>query len=397
MSGEIRLASKMVALLHGERSAAAVEAYRRAGGEVYDLADAFDRARLEWSAKGLNAWTAPHSSQVALLASWNAFALQVLGDELVAADYAADPTTAGFLPPVTARQALAFYGPVPAWLSAVREAQSSEEYRLQVAVPAALPPFVEVEPCPPAHLTAMKAAAARLRTQAEATLAGFTLGDGPDQHQARDAMERMTARAGAAMDYASRLWAPHVPTEVHVEIERHLRAALEDYFELGQWLAMPSLALGPRSQPTRVADLVAPRPSTASFDKWSLTDPQSRARWQRDPAARQAIQILWANDPDPQATLQIQAEVDAALAAGDVAYATDTRGERIGHYFCCPWSAVYVVRRPVVIGGRHLRQLEEFTFDVSAEDVKRGGPFKREVLVARFHPTEEVDYCNPDE
>ncbi len=114
VSGEIRLASKMVALLHGERSAAAVEAYRRAGGEVYDLADAFDRARLEWSAKGLNAWPAPHSSQVALLASWNAFALQVLGDELVAADYAADPTTAGFLPPVTARQALAFYGPVPA-------------------------------------------------------------------------------------------------------------------------------------------------------------------------------------------------------------------------------------------------------------------------------------------
>ena len=55
------------------------------------------------------------------------------------------------------------------------------------------------------------------------------------------------------------------------------------------------------------------------------------------------------------------------------------------------------MRRPVVIGGRHLRQLEEVTFDVSAEDVKRGGPFKREVLVARFHPPEEVDYCNPDE
>lgn len=387
--------TRMVALLHGERSAATVEAYRRAGGEVYDLADAFDRARLEWSTKGLSAWTAPRSTQVALLASWNAFALQVLGDELVAADYAADLRTAGFLPPVTARQALAFYGPVPAWLSAVRQAQASESYGLQVALPAALPPFVEVEPCPATHLSAMRAAAARLRTQAEATLAGFTLGDDPDQHRAHDRISQVTARAGAAMDYADHLWAPHPPKEVHMDIERHLMAALEDYFELGQFLAMPTLALGARPNPSRPAGVVVP--PTSAFDVWCLTDPQSRARWQRDPAAHRAIQTLWANDPAPEATLQTQAEIDAALSTGDIAYATDARGERLGHYFCCPWSAIYVVHRPVVIGGRHLRQLEEFTLDVSAEAVHRGGAFKREVLVARFHPTDEVDYCDPSQ
>ena len=70
-------------------------------------------------------------------------------------------------------------------------------------------------------------------------------------------------------------------------------------------------------------------------------------------------------------------------------------GRPIGNYFCCPWSAVYLVRRPVVIAGRSLRTGQQFTFDVSAEEIFEGGSFKRELLVGPFSLTSEIDYCIP--
>lgn len=387
----------MAARLHGEIPAETVEAYRRAGGEAYDLIGEFDQARAEWGVQGITAWTAPPSTQAALLAAWNAFALQVLGDEMVAADHAADPNTVGYLPPVTAQQALAFYAPVPRWLSTARSAKASQSFTLDMAVPAQLPPFVEVKPCPPAHLAAMRAATTRLRTQAEATLSGFLLDDNDSQQkQAHDRISELGARASSEADYAGRLWADHLDRATHEDVERHLKAALEGYFEFGQLLAMPAVALRPRSQPASYAGAYGYPSPGGDLDPWCLTDPATRSRWQQDRQARRSIEALWANDPNPQATLRTQAEIGAALAQGDIGYATDARGERIGHYYCCPWSPIYVVLHPTIIGGRHLRPMQEFTFDVSAEEIHEGGAFKREVLVANFHSTNEVDYCSLD-
>jgi hypothetical protein len=47
-------------------------------------------------------------------------------------------------------------------------------------------------------------------------------------------------------------------------------------------------------------------------------DPATRGTWQRDPAARRAIDTLWRHDPDPVGTLTIQSEIDAVLAAGAI-------------------------------------------------------------------------------
>lgn len=50
--------------------------------------------------------------------------------------------------------------------------------------------------------------------------------------------------------------------------------------------------------------------------------------------------VTRAYDPDPAATLTIQAEIDAALAAGDIV-STTNNGRTLGHYYCCPWGALY--------------------------------------------------------
>ncbi len=113
-----------------------------------------------------------------------------------------------------------------------------------------------------------------------------------------------------------------------------------------------------------------------------LTDPHSRARWQQDPAARRAIATLWRYDPDPAATLAIQSQIDAAVTAGS-AVAGTSRGQR--HYYCCPWSAIYQARQPVTIAGHQLRPMQEFTFDVSAEEMADGGQFTRQLLTGPPH------------
>ncbi len=52
----------------------------------------------------------------------------------------------------------------------------------------------------------------------------------------------------------------------------------------------------------------------------------------------------------PAKTLRIQAEIDAAFGSGDMVFAGD------GNYYCCPWSAIYRVIRPIVIAGARLRR-----------------------------------------
>ena len=91
----------------------------------------------------------------------------------------------------------------------------------------------------------------------------------------------------------------------------------------------------------------------------------------------------------------MQAEIEAALSRGDIAYSKDRSGQRIGHYYCCPWAPVYVARRSLTIGDTALRPLQEFTLDVSAEEIPSGGSFRREILTGIFQKTDKVDYCNP--
>ena len=104
------------------------------------------------------------------------------------------------------------------------------------------------------------------------------------------------------------------------------------------------------------------------------------------------MRLLWQKDPDPAATLALQEEIEAALARGEIAYATDAAGERIGHYYACPWAPIYVAKRPVTLGGQRIETLQQFTLDVFAGNTSPSGAFVRRVLVAQFGPTNQVRY-----
>jgi hypothetical protein len=393
------LATRLAAAMHGEVGAATVEAYRRAGAAAYsDQADA-ERVRSELVLSGRSVWTAhPHEASQ-LLCAWNAFALQTLGDELVEADYRADPRTAGYLPKVTAEQAAGFLGEVEHWSARARRAACDETYDVaaEIAVPAPLPGWVEAEPCPRAHLDAMLAAGRAMRGRIEAALDDMTKAEPPtDREGAPDRLFGMAAEADTAIDFAESLWSPEAGPELHERVEDSLRRGIAAYYRLGQLLAAPMLLDRGIAAPVRTP--VPPGytglalPGQPGFDPWCLTDPVNRSLWQYDRAAREAIDTLWRYDPDPVATLRIQAELNAAVQAKRLVVAGTIR-QTANYYFRCPWSAVYFVYRPVVIAGQPLTPIQQFAYDVSAEPMMEGGgKFIRQLVLGPFHASSQVDY-----
>lgn len=385
--------NRLAARIEGEVPADLLEAYRRAGLGVYGLLDELEDERLTCKIKAIHPWSLPPATRAALLCAWNAFQLQTLGDQFLDADYVANPTTAGYVPPVTAEQVGAFYGEVEGWLSRARQARSNPSYELDVAVPADLPSWSVVEPCPAEHRAAMLAAARSLRQRADAALMLLSEMEPPDEWRtAAQQLRQLHAAATAKVEYAEQLAAAGGPREMHERVEALLREGLARYYHLGQLVAMPGLVGDYGQRPAQSAQPTLL--GSGGFDPWRITDPATRAQWKADPRAREAIDSMWALDPDPRQTLAVQDAIDEAIARGDVAYATGATGQRVGNYFCCPWAPVYVARRPTTIHGTRMKPLQQFTYDVSAEDVRSGGEFKRQILVGIFSPADDVDYCD---
>ncbi len=226
---------------HGEVSRDSLDPYRAAGRGVYDYVLTLDELRA--------GDTSGSGAQAALLAGWVAFALQVLGDEMLDADAALDPATAHYVPKVTSAQVHEFYEPVQQWMGRASAARANPAYRIDTPLPEVLPEWVEVEPCPQAHLLALRQAVGRLREYTESTVVGFDPGAGQDH--ARQIVAEGLAEAASAGDYANNMWGSASgppPAQVHEAIETALKHGAEVYFYLGQVIAMPALADAPKRE-----------------------------------------------------------------------------------------------------------------------------------------------------
>lgn len=388
--------------LAGEVPTDTLEAYRRASLSVFELLDRMEARRNEAKAAGQDPWSMPPHQQAEMLCSWNAFVLQSLGNEFLDADYEDRPSTAGMVPPITADQVLAFYTEVESWLSRAHEAGSNPSYRLGVRVPAAPPAWSEVEPCPNSHLHGMLNAMKAIKNHAESALAFLphTITDPQRQEQA-NRIRGLYAGASSKARYAEDMHGGHPTPDVHERVEPHIKQAIEEFYLLGQLIAMPSLASPPGPSPDDggargVRDRI-PGPGEPGFDPWRLTSPDCVRQWKADPQARKAIAALWRLDPDPRRTLDMQAEIEDALDRGDVGYAVGAGGRKLGHFFCCPWGPVYQAKRDVTLCGERLHQGQQFVFDVTAEGVNIGAYFRRELKLGNFQSTNEHEYGDPDE
>lgn len=387
---------RMYAWLQDEVPATTLEAYRRASLPVFEVMDLAEARRLECATDGLNPWTVPPATRAEFLCAWNAFVLQTLGNDILDADYEASPATVGYVPPVTARQVMAFYGQVEEWLNRARQAHASADYRLEVEVPAALPPWTVADHWPASHLQGVLRAMRSVGEHAAAAMSFLPARapDGDPQQAQLNRMRQLYASAESKARYALDLRGAGATREVDERVEPYARDAIELFYELGQLVADPWLATDPA--PPALAAPAEPRlpadgklPGDPGFDPWCLTDPQAAAQLRGNRRAGRAVRKMWRLDPDPARTLALQREIHAAFESGHVTFAS-TGTARVGYFHCCPWGPVYVANHRVTLGGTALKAMQRFVYDVGA--LNEAETFRRRILMGNFQETGDLEY-----
>ena len=190
-----------------------IDPYRRAGADAYDLIDQVPPA----------SW--------ARLAAWNAFLLQVYGDNLVAAGskrHRCAPDLAMF--------ARRVYPSVNVWLEEVHKAQASASYRFRFDLPHPLPHWEAYRT--DEQLRAMRRTAETGRTRAASDLERFA----GDETQ-RDLLRVRLAEVDSEIQYVERLWTAKPSPELRLLVGETLEIALDHAYEIGQLLAQPELIL----------------------------------------------------------------------------------------------------------------------------------------------------------
>ena len=239
------LVNRLVAGHRKELSTVQLEAYRRAGAEVYDLHLAADRRRAELVAAGKHPWEADASTASLLLCAWNARTHQTLACELLDADYRHDPRTRGFVPTATSRQVSALFAPVQMWLNAGRRAEVSADFWIgdEVDLPASLPTLNHPRQTPRKFIRGILTAGDALHGLLEEALGAVTAaGPPPERWQPQlGRIIELAAQAHTALRYAQGLWHPHTSAQLDDVILGHALPAVLLEHHLGQFLALPEL------------------------------------------------------------------------------------------------------------------------------------------------------------
>ncbi|HYR08108.1 MAG TPA: hypothetical protein VEQ60_10075 [Longimicrobium sp.] len=271
--------NRFIANLQGEVRAEELEAFHRARAAVFELLERMEHRRLECGIDGLDPWSVPPATRTAFLCAWNAFVLQTVGDELLQADFRAEPSTPGYVPPTTAEEVLRFYEPVEGWVNRAWQAEANPDYQLDVEVPAPLPPWLDVYPVTPAHLDGLLRAMHAVRDHAEAALA--LLPTAPQKDRRKQAqlnhIHQACASALAHFRYAEHLGGSDAGPEVRARVRERARSCIEELYRVGQLACDPERAQSaePASPQIAAPERTPPRP---------VPDPPPRAAVQRAPA-----------------------------------------------------------------------------------------------------------------
>jgi len=164
------------------------------------------------------------------LAAWNAFLLQVYGDNLIAAGSNERYVTADMV-----EFARRLYQQASGWMREVRKAQASPSYRFRFEMPYKLPHWQDLYRTDE-QLRAMRQTLETGRTRVASDLEHFA---GDDTQ--RGLLRVQLAQVDSEVDYTERLWTRDPTLELRGTIGSTLADALDHAYEIGQLLAQPEL------------------------------------------------------------------------------------------------------------------------------------------------------------
>ena len=100
--------------------------------------------------------------------------------------------------------------------------------------------------------------------------------------------------------------------------------------------------------------------------------------------ANRTLRMMWDADPDPAATWALYQSIQELEREGSV--------RETGSYFnACPWTDIWRAETTVRVGNKVVRAGEEFCLHA---EIEPDGGYTKEIIVANFSPTNELDYCD---
>lgn len=395
--GEVEEAARhfYATAMRGEVSDANVQGYLRAASQITDVWQQIDDRIAELISQGEAPWATYEKLGYALAFIRAARSYQVFVQQLLAADAAADPATAGFLPRVTYDQANALAHQIQPNLQRAVAALTDAAFQPDVALPLTLGPHIEAEGhCPVAHLQGMIAAAREVREWAAGLLAEYTTavsatsapvgstnsGSTPTPQQtphtstpaARPAtitshiaaLNSLLAQADTQLrfgtDLVGQVTQGQATPELHEQAEGALWEALQAYFTLNQSVALPNLPLAAAAQGAAATPRQARRYQDRRVrpsDLWEIAAPSARSSLRSTEFGRDEMQEMCEKMGGvlSASAQQFADEVRDAVGQGEVT--------PVGAMANCPFDPLYRARAPLTLAGAHVPAGYEFHWD----------------------------------
>jgi hypothetical protein len=210
----VNLVDRFFCFIRADAPVSEIDPYRRASADAYELIDQVPAASY------------------ARLAAWNAFMLQVYGDNLVSAGSHSRYVMTDIV--MFARET---YQLANTWLNEVRKAQASSSYRFIFNLPYHLPHWGDAYRTDE-QLRAMRETLETGRTRVASDVEHFA---GDETH--RQLLHVRLAQIDSEVQYVERLWTRKPTPELRRTLGDTLAAALDHAYEIGQLLALPELIL----------------------------------------------------------------------------------------------------------------------------------------------------------
>lgn len=253
--------------LHGEVSDATIQGYLRSAGQIEEVWQQIDDSVDALIAQGITPWDAYAKMGYALAFVRACRTNVVFVQELLKADAAADPASAGYLPKVTYDQALALCEHIEPYLEEAIKASTNPRYVLTAySFPLELGPRVGYanQRFPLPHLQGIIGAAQQMRDWAAGLLAKYELAldaaKTPVPQAVLAHLEEMKSELKlgdfhlrTGVDMVGQISNGQVPAELNEKAEGFLWEAMESFFKVSQLVANPPLsAQPPRRAPVTV-------------------------------------------------------------------------------------------------------------------------------------------------
>ena len=374
--------------IHGEVSDANIRGYLRAASQIEDVWQQIDDRLATLISQGAAPWEAYKKLCYPLAFIRAARACQVFVKELLAADAAAAPQTAGYLPRVTYDLADALCHQIQPGLEHAVVALNDPNYVSDVVLPLELGPRVEVEgvPCPVPHLQGMVAAAREIRDWAAGLIAQYELAvkhvDGPVPAEVTSHITSLQSRLAQAdsqlrfgVDLVGQISQGEATPQLHEEAENSLWAAMQSFFLINQAVAMPELLQANGNRASAKGAGVAPRAyrdrRIRPEDLWRVAAPSARSEIRgTEFGTNEMVEMCEKMGGILSASAQQYLdEVDAAVARGD-AYIIAAMAN-------CPFEPLYRARRPLNLAGSQVPATYEFHWNFHRGHIETAQRFGR--------------------